>query len=263
MTILELFMKDMIAKYPKAVSLRVRDSLQSQKALLLYKDAFTVGDYETLEQLGDATVNKFIVQYSYRTFPFLNTKEGVKIVARIRIKYASRQVLSAIADDLGFWGQISLGAEEGPADISEHRKRAILEDVFEAYLGATELILDSEFGCGVGYITCYQILKQWYDSLKIDITYENLFDAKTRLKELCDFYSNLSVVYKTEKMAGDTLLKSRITYKMPSIGERSIEAVARTKAEAEQVVATKVIKDLKQYGIEKPVPEVFNKLYRA
>jgi dsRNA-specific ribonuclease len=249
------FIESLVSKFN--LPAKISRCLRSQRALSLYKDAFTVGDYEALEQLGDATVNKFIVQYSYRTFPFLNTKEGVKIVARIRIKYASSQVLAALADDLNFWTKISLGPEEG-IDISTHRKRAIMEDVFEAYLGATELVLDSEFGCGVGYITCYQILKQLYDKLKIDISYENLFDAKTRLKEMCDFYKNLSVSYKTEKVSVD-VLRSIITYKTGTM-ERSIESAARTKTDAEQCAANLALLDLNKHGFIKPIPDVFNKI---
>ena len=59
------------------------------------------------KQMGDLTINKFIVNYSYKRFPQLKCTEGVKVVARLRINYGSRQSFSEIAEKLGIWNYIS------------------------------------------------------------------------------------------------------------------------------------------------------------
>jgi dsRNA-specific ribonuclease len=86
--------------------------LLSSESLLIFNDVFTsntanvLKNYEVYEQLGDITVNKFIVWYMYKRFPQLNCAQGVKIVARLRINYCSKQSFAQIAESLGFWAFI-------------------------------------------------------------------------------------------------------------------------------------------------------------
>lgn len=138
-------------------------------------------NYEVFEQLGDITLNKFLVWYFHTRFANFNSTFGVKIVARLRIKYGSKQFLAELADKLGFWKWIKISES-----VSYGKKLSILEDVFEAFIGATESIIDQRISMGLGYVSTYNILKKLFDDIPIDISYEQLFDAKTRLKELFD-----------------------------------------------------------------------------
>jgi hypothetical protein len=54
---------------------------------------------------------------------------------------------------------------------------------------------------GVGYAIVYTILKSIFDNMNISLKYEDLYDAKTRLKELCDMYKTqlTNLNYKYEK----------------------------------------------------------------
>ena len=72
----------------------------------------TINNYQFYEQLGDLTVNKFIINYMYERFPQLKCSEGVKVVARLRIIFGSKDSLSEIADTLGFWPFITATIEQ-------------------------------------------------------------------------------------------------------------------------------------------------------
>ena len=142
-------------------------------------------NYEVYEQRGDLTINKFIVNYMYNRFPQLDCSLCVQIVARLRIKYGSKE-------HLGFWEFILADATE-----KESNKKHLLEDVFEAFFGVTEKILDDTFRIGVGYSVCYTILQDIFDSIYISLEYYDLFDSKTILKELFDKNNQLKNKFKT------------------------------------------------------------------
>lgn len=146
----------------------------------------TTNNYEMFEQMGDMTINKFIVMYTHRKFKHLNNAEGVKLVARVRILHGSKEKLCKIAETLGFWDYISCSTVQ-----REKMKKDMLEDVFEAFFGAIEYILDLEFRNGVGYSISYDILEKIYDThVQISLKLEDLFDSITRLKEYFDKSSN-------------------------------------------------------------------------
>ena len=124
---------------------------------------------------------------------FLKCPKGVKVVARLRINYGSKESLAEIADNLGFWPFISAaieGMNKGVKYRNRHKKD-LLEDTFEAFLGCAEFVLDNEFKIGVGYGIVYDILASIFDNINISLDYKDLFDAKTRLKEVFDCYPDL------------------------------------------------------------------------
>ena len=174
--------------------------LTDSVSMSLYSAAFThksidpISNYEQFEILGDITCNKFLVWYFSRRFPKLFSTAGVKIIAELRIKYGSKIVFSPIALERGFMPYIS--ATQGEFELSV---TSIREDVFEAFIGVTEYILDMR-ACeivskkykpqtllvGVGYSICYEILKVFFDAKEIDISYQGLHSPVSRLKELFD-----------------------------------------------------------------------------
>jgi len=153
-----------------------------------YQKAFTskaydsVNNYELYEILGDATANWALLWYFYRTFPQLHCANGVKTYARLKINYSDTESFSRIADSLGFWPYIKANDDEKLAS-----KPKLLEDVFESFIGATSVFLDDHFGYpGVGAQIVYNIIASLYDKIDISLKDEDLYDAKTRLKEIFD-----------------------------------------------------------------------------
>ncbi|AAS18099.1 RNase III [Singapore grouper iridovirus] len=148
------------------------------------KSVDPVNNYEALEIVGDGLAGCFFPIYFINRFPQLNSAEGVKLVARLKINYASRKSFAAIAGSLGFWQHV-----KKPTDtvITPTSKEILLEDVFEAFLGAISIAVDHHFGIpALGVAVVYDFLKAVFDKIDISLNYVDLFDAKTRLKELID-----------------------------------------------------------------------------
>lgn len=159
-------------------------------AIKEYQTAFTSptvdsnNNYELYENLGDITANEAIVWYFYEKFPQLHCPSGVKTMARLKINYGSSDSYSSIADSLGFWPYIKASDEE---KSNLEKKQKLLEDVFEAFIGVTKLVLINYFGYqGVGNQIVYNIIKSIFDKKEISLDADVLYDAKTRLKEIFD-----------------------------------------------------------------------------
>jgi len=257
------------------------DTLTSPANMKLFGQAFTaasadpVKNYEIFEQLGDLSANKFIVSYAYKRFPQLKCPKGVKVAARLRINYGSKESFSQIANNLGFWEFIS-AAEDGTDKKAKYRVRhkdELLEDVLEAIIGCTEQILDEEYRPGVGYAIVYDILGSIFDEIDISLKYTDLYDAKTRMKEVFDMFGNTIGTFKfidtrTESMAVSRLYQVPVgTSRNPLTSMHMGEKVMRPqkfwkpigsgsgvkKVDAQQIAAEKGIITLNSKGYTKPV----------
>jgi dsRNA-specific ribonuclease len=191
---------DLITKLMSRGNLKDKyiDILTNDENMRKFSKAFTAAsanskeNYEIYEQLGDVSANKFIVWYAYKRFPQLDCPLGVKVVARLRINYGAKNSFAQIADNLGFWPFIS-AAEDGTDRSAKYRtrhKKDLLEDVFEAFVGCTEQILDNQYRPGVGYGVVYDILASIFDKIPISLKFEDLMDAKTRMKEIFDAFGD-------------------------------------------------------------------------
>jgi dsRNA-specific ribonuclease len=255
------------------------DILTKPENIEIYASAYTselvdeINNYQTLEQKGDLSGNKFIVDYIYDRFPQLNCAEGVKVAARLRINYGSKNSFCKIADSLGCWKFIT-----ATNDLRQRKKKPLLEDVFEAFLGATETIINNEFRIGVGYACIYKILKSIFDDMKISLLYEDLYDSKTRLKELFDIYSDRlgPILYEDQK---EDLLTVSFIYRLDGakyqtrpdgsvnmgqiVGQyRKVligKGVAASKADSQQAAASDALKKLSSQGFVKYGPAIYSR----
>ncbi len=231
--------------------------LLDKEGLNLYDQAFThktaseTHNYEFFEFLGDTTLNKIIAWYLSRRFPQLNCPEGVKVLTRLKINLISKKSFVEFAKQLQFWDFIS-----ADMDIRTNKMDKTLEDVFEAFFGVTELLIDSKIRQGAGYSVCYNIIHALMERRDISLKYEDLFDAKTRLKEMFDYFGdNLGkLVYTTEKVERTHHVKIHII--RPN-GEQHLlgEGNGALKANAEQKAANDALVILKNNGYTKPMSE--------
>lgn len=261
------------------------DLLTSDKNMKLYDQAFTATsansevNYQNMEQVGDLSANKFIVSYTYKRFPQIDCPKGLKIAARLRINYGSKQSFYTIADDLGFWQYISASEEN-----RLHDKKKLLEDSLESFLGCTEQILDNKYRPGVGYGIVYDILTNIFDKIHISLDYYDLYDAKTKLKELYDKFKQLGTIAyvnnRKDKLAESSVYQVPVYVKISNNDPR-IQPIkvliseseyinkpqtnwvllgsgkAAIKADAEQKAAKQGIITMKKKGYEKPIPEEY------
>ncbi len=236
--------------------------LFSPKAWDILETAFTgvfinpEKNYEYYEQLGDVIIGQFLVWYSYRRYPRLCCAEGVKVVARIRINYGSRESLSRIADSLGFWPYISAMSSQ-----RDNSKKDLLEDVFEAFIGAVALIIDDAIEPGEGYKFAYILLTTIFDKIHISLRYTDLFDAKTRLKELFECYKGvlgLKPIYTNTRIDSERMAESIVSRidrgNMVELGRGR----APRQAEAEQYASDMALTFLNKLGYKKPVLPIYD-----
>lgn len=247
-----------LLKRSKISSSRI-ERFTDDESMKLYDQAFTAcsanssNNYEMFEQLGDVTANKFIVWYMYRRFPQLYTTKGVKVVARLRIKYGARQSFSDVGSRLGFWDFISASQED-----RDRKKKDLLEDCVESFVGVTEFIIDKQNMIGVGNAVVYDILKSIFDEMSISLKYEDLYDPKTRLKELFDcFKSELGSLKYTNTRDIETGIFTACAQisnsKCLKTGIVGSGCASKLK-DAEQKAAQNALNTINSFGYVKPVP---------
>lgn len=239
------------------------ETLLSEKGIALYSQAFTHKtadaklNYEYLEFLGDVTVNKCVAWYLSRRFPHLNCPEGIKVLTRLKSNIISKKSFALFAKQLDFWNYISANAE-----IKAKRMDKALEDVFEAFFGATEMLVDSEIHPGAGYYLCYRIIETILDKQHLTLKYNVLFDAKTRLKETFDFFGSqkLGVLkYESAEQITDTERSHLVKTFLVSNPQRAPillgEGKASIKTDAEQQASEASLKTLSDMGFVKPLSD--------
>jgi len=235
----------------------VADNFMDEKSMKIYDQAFTAVsadpnfNYEMYEQLGDVTVNRFLVWYMYKRFPQLKCPQGVKVVARLRINYGARQSFATIGEKLGFWDFISASEEE-----RSRRKKDLLEDCVESFIGATETIIDQKHRSGIGQIVAFDILSSIFDEIPISLKYEDLYDAKTRLKELYDFHKTSlgQLKYNSTRDEESGIFSCEVSDSVfKVIGKGS----ASKQKDAEQKGAEVALTSMKKRGYVKAVPSEY------
>lgn len=180
---------------------RFINSLLTDDCLKLYEQAFThksvsESNYELFEMKGDVLVNAFFVWYLPQRFPQLNRPEGVPIIAPVKCKYVSTEILSEISQKLGMEKYLSVCTQ-----TNTHIRNNLLEDLLESFCGVTAHILDQKYMIGVGYNIVYDFLKSLYDDIDISLKYEDVYSHVTIFKETVDKY-NISENAKNTKRAG-------------------------------------------------------------
>jgi dsRNA-specific ribonuclease len=233
----------------------------------LYSQAFTHptadenNNYEPLEFLGDSIVNCVIVWYLSRRFPQLNCQDGVKILARLKINLVSKKVFANFGSELDFWKYVSADKE-----TKDTKMKKTLEDVFEAFFGATQKLIDSEIRMGVGYSICYNIIQNLFENMQISLKYEDLYDPKTRLKEVFDFFKDKigQVKYENERVERIQYVKVYRLYTDERGKKQKIllgQGSAALKPDAVQKAASRALEYLNREGkFIKEVPEIYKKL---
>jgi dsRNA-specific ribonuclease len=238
------------------------DRYTNKESMAIFAQAFTASsadtevNYEMYEQLGDVTANKFIVWYMYRRFPQLLHPLGVKVVARLRINYGARQSFSEIGDNLGFWDFVSSSVED-----RGRKKKDLLEDCVESVIGAIELLIDNNSRPGVGHAVVYDILSSIFDEMEISLKYEDLYDPKTRLKELFDFNKDRlgKLTYEKTRDEGTGLFTSKALIDRKAGMDQSLVGVigygsATKLKDAEQRAASHALITMNKKGFNKPTP---------
>ncbi|MDA9032918.1 ribonuclease III [Gammaproteobacteria bacterium] len=214
------------------------DELQSQlghkfknkellELALTHKSFSSSFNNERLEFLGDSILNAIISQYLFNKFN--NEKEG--LLTRMRSYLVKAETLVIKAEEFALGDYIKLS--KGTANLSKDRKNSILEDAFEAIIGA--IFIDAGWE-HVNEITL-KIFNKNLLALSADMTFK---DAKTELQELLQSKKYELPKYLIED-TGDGCFSCNINYQ-----ETLFESTGPSKRIAETNVAMKVLAHIKK-----------------
>ena len=169
--------------------------IRNKESMLLLRQAFIhstyseTSNYELLEFEGDGVIGSGVVQFIRKNFP-----EMVSVRWNTRMKHyiISSKVLARLAINNGFEEflvisenfQAYIESYEDKWDCNEYQ--SAYEDTVEALCGAITRILNKYCAQGVADAACYNLISSFLDEFDIPRTYEALFDAKSRLKEIFD-----------------------------------------------------------------------------
>lgn len=162
----------------------------------LFIDAFThssfsnerkCADYEKIEFVGDAVLDLLIADLVYHAYP--NLKQGE--LTKLRANLVCSSSLAQYARQYKFNEAIRLGHGEiqsgGP-------NQKILEDVFEAFIGATYL--------DQGFIFTKTMVQKIFAEAIENYDFENLTDYKSKLQEDLQSSYRGNIIYKVINETG-------------------------------------------------------------
>jgi ribonuclease-3 len=194
---------------------------------LTHKSFSSSNNNERLEFLGDSILNSIISQYLFNRFN--NEKEG--LLTRMRSYLVKAETLVIKAEEFALGDYIKLS--KGTANLSKDRKNSILEDAFEAIIGA--IFIDAGWE-NVNEITL-KIFNKNLLALSTDMTFK---DAKTELQELLQSKKYELPKYLIED-AGDGCFSCSIDYQ-----GILFKSTGPSKRIAETNVAMKVLAYIKE-----------------
>jgi dsRNA-specific ribonuclease len=185
---LKQFVRDTLQR--AGVENKVFSLFLTEENLAIFQEAFTHSsfdkkkNYEKLEHTGDTFVNLCTALYITKRFPEINNEAWL---SRIKFFLQGKQTLSKLSYENGFTDNIRMvNVEFTDEYYKDEDLMSILEDVFEAFFGAVGTVADSTISTGAGLEICYKLLSYYFDTVRISITVDFLFDPVTLFKEIGD-----------------------------------------------------------------------------
>lgn len=179
-------------------------------------------DYERLEYIGDAVIGFVVADLIFNLHPDME----VGIMSKLRSQLVQTKALAGYARRMKLYDYIITGSSMTAEKL--HNSDNILEDVFEALVGA--LYLDLGIKKVIPYIKFF-----FYNDIKF-ANPENFTDYKTRLQEEMQSEYRDIVKYRIVKEIGPP--HERIFYAEVLFGEDILgSGSGKSKKEAEQAAA--------------------------
>ena len=233
-----LLTDDSLEIYGKAFTSNSIHSYLDEMTDKIIEDPNSDDNYEVYEKLGDGIFSNFIGWYAFRMLGQDKRVAQVKIYATIKSKYGAREEFAPVAENLGLWPYISASMYK-----RTHSKKSLLEDVFEAFLGATSYILDEKIRYGVGYAICYDILVSIFSTIKLQTEFEDLQDYVSKLNEFSLKNKGYKFEYEFNKV--DRLTYATVYRIMPNgIRVKFAEGTAANKPNSKKAAAENAYKIL-------------------
>lgn len=144
--------------------------------------------YEPMEARGDPIFNACITEWIAKAHPEIVSASWI---SRLHSNLKSEKYLSYIAHNIGFGNYTKYSPEyyvlsDDPMDDDEYK--SMIADNMEAFCGAIMGICEQKpLTIGLGFTACSNMIFSFlYELGKLDLTYDGLYDPKSRLKILGD-----------------------------------------------------------------------------
>ena len=261
---------------PLGLSAKTLDVLTDEAGMRVFQRAFTHQsvdprcdhNYERLEWVGDTLVNDAVASYVYRKYPWTH---GWMTLIKHRI--IQTKGLGRFAQNLQFLPHIRVSAAKlRQIKTTEKYRLRLLEDVFEAFIGACREVFVAKGGalCAtarpragamMGTALVGELLFQYLDApnlITVASDWEAVKDAKSRAKELYSRlgWPELPTVLKARKRGNNFFEAVLPAFPRERRGAALVyTATGATIAEAERAVAWKAMDDLtRNYGLKESIP---------
>lgn len=187
---------------------------------------------ERLEYLGDALLGFIIADALYQLYP--DASEGE--LTRLRASVVKGETLAKVARKLNLGNYIKLGG--GELKSGGWRRNSILANTLEALTGAVYL--------DAGMEVCRTIVLGLFGDILNKITPDTLIkDPKTRLQEFLQAQQKNLPVYSVVEEQGEAHAKTFTVECQITDMDISVQANGRSKRNAEQAAAERVLGLLK------------------
>jgi ribonuclease-3 len=257
------FIQGILEKHAK-INRRTILKLTGDEQMIVFERAFThpsvnkKDNYEQLEFAGDTTANSVIAYYIIRRFPSIKEEGRLTMIKHDLI---TNKVFGNLARKLGFLEHIRADEE-----IKKQKTIIILGNVFESFIGALVMVVDSTIHEHTGYGLAYAIIAGLLDQEDIRTEIDVIKSAKTKLKEMLESQAiksrgltNVELVYEDvgEKEEREHNIVARIIVGAKKIctykgGEKYIIGKGRSvrRADAEAIAARQALRVLeRKYGV--------------
>jgi dsRNA-specific ribonuclease len=248
------------------------DNLQLLMTSLTHWSYDLIENYELLEVLGDATLNTVIVWYYIKIFPELNRmnkERATYLMSKLKTKGIEKAQFSNFCELLGLdrfirYRELHFIETTKTFTIEKMvlKDRSMKEDVFEAFFGAINSIVNREEGNQLGYVLVSQIMDKFLDEIdmksKLSLDPRDLEEGISMLKEIFDILkfkinsNNKIVVEQISEREKNKQPKFRLTLHLflKSNGFRettqSFEQEGTKKSDVEEALSREALKWLEQ-----------------
>jgi dsRNA-specific ribonuclease len=222
------------------------DCMEMYASAVTTKLADSQNNLESLELLGDSTVNKIVVWSMARRFPQLlkPIRDNVGILSRLKANLVSKTMYAKISRLMNMERFITCTEDQW---IEEQTK--LMEDSLEALIGALEYQMDLKIQIGVGYAICYNIISPLYDQQEISLAHKDLYDSVSRLKEVFDqMKKTLGKTEYVSKQLQDNTFVSEVYTVQDSHRSKIGEGKGKSRKAAELAAAENAIEYLSKRG---------------
>ena len=202
-------------------------------------------NYERLEFIGDSIIKPILTDYI--TSYFINQNEG--FLSKLRSRLEKTQFFSNLTKLLNLKDYILISRQYEETD-TRNTNLSIMEDVFEAFIGALYLDAKEQKDCGYAFKVIHDLIYNIFesDTFNLDLRKMSIDDNyKDKLNSICNMNKLPQPVYKLKDVQSITSKRGNNMYKYNEytvlVIVREFEAIgkSKTKKDAEQKAALNML----------------------